>query len=129
MKFAAIALVASTSAITLSREPLLSAGASELEVHQRPAYSEYPIDYKVPDFGKSHEIMYTENNIKMAEKALSHNLKVDFGNNKNGVNPRDYVVPSYGADPEITYAQDGLKWAQNDLGHTWTPTQDANGFW
>ena len=73
--------------------------------------------------------MYTEQNIKNAEKQLSHNLKADFGANKNGVNPRNYVVPSYGADPEITYAQDGLKLAQNDLGHVWTPTQDANGFW
>ena len=41
------------------REPLLSADASPLEVHQSPAYSSYPVDYKVPDFGLSHEIRYT----------------------------------------------------------------------
>ena len=106
----------------IHREPLLSANASELEVHQRPAYSDHPIDYPVPDFGISHEIRYTNNNIKNAEKKLKHNLASDFGAKKAPLNPRNYVVPDFGADPEITYANDGLKWAQNSLGHKWTPT-------
>ena len=129
MKFASLVLIGSISAIQLEREPLLSANASELEVHQRPAYSDHPVDYPVPDFGISHEIRYTNNNIKNAEKSLKHNLTANFGAKKAPVNPRNYVVPDFGADPEITYANDGLKWAQNSLGHKWNPTQDANGFW
>ena len=64
---ALMALVAATSAIQLEREPLLS-NSNVLEVHQKPAYADYPVDYKVPDFGQSHEIRYTQNNIKKAEK-------------------------------------------------------------
>ena len=71
--FAVIALIANTSAVALTREPLLS-NSNSLEVHQRPAYADYPIDYVVPDFGKSHEIIYTQNNIKQAEKGLGHEL-------------------------------------------------------
>ena len=68
MKSAFVALVASASAITLSREPLLS-NSNVLEVQQRPAYADHAIDYFVPDFGKDHEIAYTQNNIKMVEAA------------------------------------------------------------
>ena len=84
------------------REPLLSANASELEVHQTPAYAGYPVDYKVADFGKSHEIMYTENNIKNAEKTLSHNLGADWGFTKSTVaTPRNYKVADFGLDEDI----------------------------
>lgn len=58
----------------MDREPLL-ANANPLLVHQTPAYSEFPVDYPVPDFGPSHEIQYTQNNIKNAEKRLNHKLK------------------------------------------------------
>merc|ERR1712166_664149 len=68
----------------INGEPLLSANASSLEVQQRPAYADHPVDYFVPDFGLDEDII--------------------------GVN-------------------DGLAWAQKDIGHTWTPTQDANGYW
>ena len=63
MKSSIILLIGSIQTIQLNREPLLSADASPLEVHQSPAYSAYPVDYKVPDFGQSHEIIYTRNNI------------------------------------------------------------------
>ena len=80
----------------------MSANASELEIHQTPAYAGYPVDYKVADFGKSHEIMYTENNIKEAEKALGHNLMADYGATKSTVaTPRNYVVPDFGLDVDI----------------------------
>ena len=129
MNTAILALIGTISAVQLNREPLLSANASELEIHQRPAYSQYPIDYFVPDFGKSHEIIYTENNIKNTETQMAHNLKADFGDKKNPENPRDYVVPDFGVDEDIIGVQDSTKWAQSDLGHVWTPTQDANGYW
>ena len=56
----------------INREPLLSANASPLEVQQRPAYAGYPVDYFVPDFGSSHEMIYTEDNIKNTETAMKH---------------------------------------------------------
>jgi hypothetical protein len=58
---------------TLEREPLLS-NSNTLEVQQKPAYSDYPIDYVVPDFGQDHEVMYTVNNIKNTETLLKHEL-------------------------------------------------------
>ena len=45
------------------------------------------------------------------------------------MNPRDYFVPDFGLDEDIIGVNDGLAWAQNDIGHTWSPTQDANGYW
>ena len=114
----------------INREPLLSANASPLEVQQRPAYAGYPVDYFVPDFGKSHEIIYTENNIKNTEVQMAHNLKADFGANKPTVGtPRDYVVPDFGVDEDIIGVTEGIQWAQDNLSHVWTPTQDANGYW
>ena len=56
----------------INREPLLSANASPLEVQQRPAYADHPVDYFVPDFGMAHEMIYTENNISNTEKVLNH---------------------------------------------------------
>ena len=128
MKFAVIALIANTSAIALTREPLLS-NSNDLEVHQRPAYADYPIDYVVPDFGKSHEIIYTENNIKNAEALLAHPLAAKWGETKNPVNPRDYFVPDFGLDQDIIGVNDGLSWAQTNLKHEWKPTKGADGYW
>lgn len=100
-----------------------------MEVHQRPAYSDHPVDYFVPDFGLSHEIRYTDNNIKNAESQFNRTLSVSFDQTKNKENPRDYVVPDFGVDQDIIDAQADIGWAQTDLGHTWTPTQDKNGYW
>ena len=102
---------------------------NELEVHQRPAYADYPVDYFVPDFGMSHEMVYTQNSIKNAEEKLNHEIKASWKDDKNPGNPRDYFVPNFGVDEEIKYAQEGLDWAEDDLHHIWTPTQDANGYW
>ena len=66
-KFTYLALIGCTSAIR--RDPLLSWEPT------RPADS-HPINYPVADLGKSHEIIYTENNIKNAEKALGNNWEI-----------------------------------------------------
>ena len=62
-----LALIGATSAIQLSREPLLSADASPLLVHESPKYWDRLVDFPVPDFGSSHEMVYTQNNMKIAE--------------------------------------------------------------
>lgn len=113
----------------INREPLLSANASELEVQQKPAYADHPVDYFVPDFGMSHEIAYTQNNIRNAEAELGHELNTNWKQDKNALNPRNYFVPDFGLDEDIIGVNDGLAWAQKDLSHVWTPTQDKNGYW
>jgi len=89
-----------------------------------------PRDYFVPDFGVDHDIMYTENNIKMAEVATGHSMTADWGFTDSTVaTPRNYFVPDFGLDDDILGVQDSLGWAQKDLSHTWTPEQDSNGYW
>jgi len=53
---AILALIGNISAVDIRREPLLAKNASELLVHQKPAYADQNIDYFVPDFGMAHEI-------------------------------------------------------------------------
>ena len=65
-----MALVGSISAIQLQREPLLT--------WEPTAPATHPINYPVPDFGQSHEIMYTENNKKEAESKLGAIPMGDF---------------------------------------------------
>ena len=57
-----LALVGSITAIQLAREPLLTWEATVPATH--------PINYPVPDFGASHEMVYTQNNRKLAEAAM-----------------------------------------------------------
>ena len=57
-----LALVGATSAIKLSREPLLTWSATPPATH--------PINYFVPDFGVSHEIVYSTKNLNNAESEL-----------------------------------------------------------
>ena len=66
-----ILLAGTASAVRIQREPLLSNNKS-LEVFLKPDHSDFPIDYKVNDFGLDHEIKYTENNIKNTETLLKH---------------------------------------------------------
>merc|ERR1712166_312193 len=120
---AIIALIANTSAIQLTREPLVSnMKEGGLEVHQRPAYADYGIDYFVPDFGKSHEIMYTQDNIAQAEAKLGHQLNTNWKHDASPVNPRNYFVPDFGVDEDIIGVNNAVSWSQKDLGHKWTPT-------
>jgi len=89
-----------------------------------------PRDYFVPDFGVDHDIAYTENNIKMAETAIGHEMIADFGFDKSTVDtPRNYFVPDFGLDEDIAGVVSSLDWSQKDLSHVWTPTQDDNGYW
>ena len=59
---AVLALIGNISAVQLNREPLLSADASPLLLHQKKKL-DYDIDYPVPNFGMSHEMRYTQDSI------------------------------------------------------------------
>jgi hypothetical protein len=84
------------------------------------------MDYFVPDFGVDHDIQDSFTGLKTAEEIRGH--KMGWEKTKKPADP-SYSVPDFGVDEDIIRAQDGLAWAQNDLSHTWTPTQDANGYW
>jgi hypothetical protein len=36
-------------------------------------------------------------------------MSADYGQNKNGVNPRNYFVPDFGVSDEIQYTQNNIK--------------------
>ena len=42
---------------------------------------------------------------------------------------RNYFVPNFGMDADMINAKDSITQSEATLGHTWTPTQDANGYW
>ena len=104
------ALLGGACAIKMQREPLLSADASPLLIHQKPAYAGQPIDYFVPDFGVAHEIRYTQNSIKQAEKNAGQAIVADFKWKPTGPDvPRGYFVPDFGVDEDIENVQSAIK--------------------
>jgi len=78
-------------------------------VHQKPAYSDYPVDYKVPDFGADHDMIAAASNIKGSEAKLGHKFTADFGATAAPVNPRGYTVPNFGIDRDIEASLKNLK--------------------
>lgn len=103
--------------LQLQREPLLANNASELEVHQMPAYADHPVDYFVPDFGLDSESLYTQNNIKMAEAASGAQMSADWGFDKSTVaTPRDYFVPDFGVDEDVRGVTESIGNAETGLG-------------
>ena len=109
----------------LNREPLL-ATANPLLVHQKPAYSDHPVDYFVPDFGLAHETQYTLNNIKKTEKKLKH--KLNFMNDKPDPKdeyPMNYKVANFGQDPEITTTLSNMRAAEDRLDTKFTVTKES----
>lgn len=103
----------------LDREPLLSKEATPLLVHQKPAYSDYDIDYFVPNFGPDHDIAATHSNIANSEKRLNHKMNASFDDNENKLNPRDYFVPNFGMDRDIKASLKNLK-DQEKIHGNWT---------
>ena len=67
-----------------------------------------PRNYPVPDFGLSHEILYTQNNIKNSEKKFGRKLKVSWDQKDNGENPRGYSVANFGLDNDIKASLNSL---------------------
>jgi len=123
------AIIGSACAIKIAREPLLALDASPLLINQKPAYVDHPVDYFVPDFGPAHEIRYTLNSIKTAEKAQNYTIGASFGWKPKEDVPRDYFVPDFGVDEDILGVQSAIKSEEKIQGREWKPTQDANGYW
>ena len=112
--------------LQLQSDPICSsAGCTQYK--QEDKGPGYPMDYPVPNFGVDEDVGYTENNIKMAEIERKHVMTAVF-KPVDGT-PRNYFVPDFGVDEDIAGVQDSIAWSQNDFGTTWTPIQDANGYW
>ena len=116
MKAAIIALVCLSQAVKVDREPLLTWEATAPATH--------PINYPVPDFGVSHEILYTQNNIKMAEAEQGHEMMANFDAKKNGDNPRNYPMYDFGIDHDILDSVDSLKLEEGIHGE-WVVPENA----
>ena len=109
--------IAALLGLTSAREPLLAKDASPLLVHQKPAYSDYDVDYFVPDFGMAHEMRYTQDSIKQAEQQFGHEIKADWKDTAAPGNPRDYFVPHFGVDEDIKNTKSDIELAESQIGH------------
>jgi hypothetical protein len=56
---------------------------------------DYPVDYFVPNFGVDHNILTTQNSLRIAEAQSKKKLKASFAQNDT---PTDMRVPDLGAD-------------------------------
>ena len=53
----------------INREPLVAAGASQYQVHQKPPDTDHPLNYFVPDFGVDVDIKAALSTTNAVEKA------------------------------------------------------------
>jgi hypothetical protein len=112
------------SLIQIQSDPICSsAGCTQYE---HPKTKGYPMDYFVPNFGKDHDIGTTDTSLSIAEKQLGHKLTINALPKSDA---KDYFVPNFGVDKDIADTSASLDQSESTLGHTWTPTQDANGYW
>ena len=66
-----------------------------------PAGPDYPINYKVNDFGVDQDIMGTKASESAAETITGRELHATFEKPKRGY-PIDYKVPNFGADEDVS---------------------------
>jgi len=121
-----IALASTATAVKMQREPLLS-NSKRLEVFQRPVYTEYPIDYKVPYYGVDEDVKTTLKNTKNTETKLKH--KLNFFNDPvppvEDNHPMNYPVADFGMDPEIATSLKNMAGAESSLDHKFGVTKDS----
>jgi hypothetical protein len=110
---AVLALINGTSAIALSRDPLLGWEPTIRNV-------KYPRDYFVPHFGEDHEISNTKENLNLAEDMLKHKWTID--GKPAPPPPRDYPVPNFGRDRDIVDTLASVHGEEARQGHVWDPT-------
>ena len=88
--------------IDFKREPLLSYGT--VETAQPHPGINYPINYKVPNFGVDHDILDSQEDLFNTEINLGHNLDLKKGGSLNtgtddfDHHPMNYKVPNFGVD-------------------------------
>ena len=126
-----VVLAAVASAINISGESEYRCDAAAHPWCKKQAGStwnkpDWPIGYKVPNFGVDKDIISTQGHIKAAEKRLKQKFTATFKKAKS--HPVDYPVVNLGIDKDILDAQASIAGTETILGK-WTPTQDKNGYW
>ena len=75
----------------------------------------WPVNYSVPNFGKDHEIVSTQDAISKTEELMGKKINASFDEPK--APPRGYVVPNFGKDFDIDASIQHLKDAEATLGN------------
>ena len=76
---------------------------------------DWPVNYKVPNFGVDNEILTNNKNLVDAETKLKTKLTAV---KKAADPPRDYFVPNLGKDRDLVINDINLDEAQKQHGHT-----------
>ena len=76
---------------------------------------DWPVNYKVPNFGVDNEILTNNKNLVDAETKLKTKLTAV---KKAADPPRDYFVPNFGKDRDLVINDINLDEAQKQHGHT-----------
>ena len=76
---------------------------------------DWPVNYKVPNFGVDTELKYTQKNIANAEKSLKTKFTASFDKPKG--HPVDYTVPNFGKDRDLVINDIDLEQAEAQHGH------------
>jgi len=71
--------------------------------------------YGVPHFGTDHDVMNTQDNIKLAEQQQGHSWTVKDPPKDP---PRNYFVPHFGTDSDINDTEQSLKLGEAAHHHT-----------
>ena len=114
MKFIYLGLVISASAIAFRPIEGTVPWSAKIE---KPTWSnpDWPVGYKVPDFGVDKDIIDARQNIASTEKKLKKTMKASFEATKDPLVPRNYKVPDFGVDKDIIDARAAIKGAEKKL--------------
>ena len=86
------------------------------------------MNYKVPNFGRDHDINASQGSLSWAEKNLKHKWVVKE-KKPDPTHPMDYKVPNFGVDHDILTTQANIASQEKILGKKFNVEQDDNGVW
>ena len=100
MKFIVALLIATTTAIKISSDPICSSSGCDQYKHPDSKVADWDRDYPVPHFGMDREIMGSLDNMKVAEGIVGHTWKgIDKDEHANPAKKVDYnFAPRLDAD-------------------------------
>ena len=80
---------------------------------------DWPVNYKVPDFGVDRDIINVTKSISSSEKKLKKTMNASFEAKKDPIVVRGYKVPDFGIDRDIIWSQASLANTEKKLGKKW----------
>jgi len=97
---------------------------------QKPKKTPYPMDYKVPHFGRDKDINTTWSSLDWAEATLDHKFNpISKKDLKKEEHPVNYMVTDFGLDEDVVTTQKNIADQEKEKKHEWKPVQDENGVW